>query len=271
MFIFVTNNKSYKFQIMRKQLLLFLLACGSYTYTYSQSFILEHNNVDYTNDTVIFYDTIRQGKQRFEYKKFLIINPTQNAMTIKVRRTEELIIPNTADALCWGASCFDDQLAGTNPVWEPDDITTSNGNDTLTGDFGFVVYHESNKIPGESLYKYEFYDIDSEDQVEGILFVRVVTINAVGLNELDREKYTLNIHPNPASDFISLNYNFERNFNALNFKLYTILGEKVYEKSILKGNGNLRISTEKFPSGIYFYLIEADGLRTASKKLVIHK
>ncbi len=122
--------------------------------------IVDKNGVDIVEDTIFLDEKVDPGNdfQSIENKGFsIIINGSNDSMTIGLRRIEQSVVSGTGDALCWGSTCYGEQR--NRPVWEIGDTVRIEAGDTAGGLLGgFVTYHFPHGLIGNSTYKYEFYD-----------------------------------------------------------------------------------------------------------------
>ena len=85
----------------------------------------------------------------------------------------------------------------------------------------------------------------------------------------EQKNIHVNIYPNPADDFISLNIS-EEYFNSLSLPVFTLInqqGKEVYSGKI--SSANTFISRNNLSSGIYFYKISTDKENIASGKISV--
>jgi len=95
------------------------------------------------------------------------------------------------------------------------------------------------------------------DVLENHIFVRT----GLNISELALQK-TVKIYPNPASEFIKLD--FYEFFAGLNYTFTNAFGQIIFENAIDTTNQTLDIST--FPAGMYFLSIE--GFSTSGMKFM---
>ena len=77
----------------------------------------------------------------------------------------------------------------------------------------------------------------------------------------------VNVYPNPADDKFTLDYNFNTN-TQIQFAIFNVIGEIVYDKDIVNTKGKLTIDAKLMQPGIYFIqLIGKD--RRENIKLII--
>ena len=131
-----------------------------------------------------------------------------------------------------------------------DDVAVAISNLTVTA--GTTYYFEWDDAGENSPFRFEFI-FDAATSVEDNFFAN-----------------TINISPNPATDFVDLNVNFEKN-EAFDVQIFNAVGQKVLSKkidSILRGSEILDVTALK--SGVYIVSF-SDGERRTNKKLVVSR
>ena len=84
--------------------------------------------------------------------------------------------------------------------------------------------------------------------------------NVVVINNQSEEIFQVNnLFPNPANDFLNLNY-FSKINRTASFKILNSNGMTVqqFEEKIKDGDNNLLLDVKKFEQGNYFILIEGN-------------
>jgi len=88
----------------------------------------------------------------------------------------------------------------------------------------------------------------------------------VGIDE-PNNNWLVNVYPNPADDKFTLDYNFNTN-TQIQFAIFNVIGEIVYDKDIVNTKGKLTIDAKLMQPGVYFIqLIGKD--RRENIKLII--
>ncbi|MEI7801408.1 MAG: PKD domain-containing protein [Bacteroidota bacterium] len=94
----------------------------------------------------------------------------------------------------------------------------------------------------------------------------VVNTPCSGIADIYNGSIGFQVYPNPASNYIILNYN-----HSFLFSVYNLIGEKL-EEIILEGNTSIiNISLINIPSGIYFCVLRTADGKIAQQKLVVQK
>jgi hypothetical protein len=85
----------------------------------------------------------------------------------------------------------------------------------------------------------------------------------------DRELSISNIYPNPANDFAVLDYSLKNSSKEAKVTFLNILGGTVGEYKLDSFDNNIRIRTDSWDNGIYFYQLMIEGKKVATKKLLV--
>lgn len=89
----------------------------------------------------------------------------------------------------------------------------------------------------------------------------------VSVDELLRNG-SVEISPNPVQDYFDLVYDFPGMGDRLQLVIYGLDGKVIREQVLSTAQGNLRVDTNDFLSGIYFLTIQAGGRVVYQEKLV---
>ncbi|MDT8412257.1 MAG: ice-binding family protein [Vicingaceae bacterium] len=89
--------------------------------------------------------------------------------------------------------------------------------------------------------------------------------NVVSINEIN-ENTSVTIYPNPFTNSTTITLDNMDNFNKVELRLYTILGEEIMSTNIT--STSTTINTSKLSSGVYFYKVIGDNQIIKSGKLI---
>ncbi|MBO0938635.1 T9SS type A sorting domain-containing protein [Fibrella sp. HMF5335] len=78
-----------------------------------------------------------------------------------------------------------------------------------------------------------------------------------------------NIYPNPAHELAEIDYTMHGSVGGVNITLLNILGAPVAEYSLDRNERKVRIQTRDLPTGYYFYQLSVEGVKVATKKLLV--
>ena len=80
-----------------------------------------------------------------------------------------------------------------------------------------------------------------------------------------------NIYPNPASNVAVLNYSISLPDIEAKIIVHDLLGTMTRDYPLNQFEKTLKIDTQDFKEGIYFYTLYTDGENKVTKKLIIKK
>ena len=88
------------------------------------------------------------------------------------------------------------------------------------------------------------------------------------ISSTNEEQGSINLYPNPANDFVTLNYNANAN-SKIEICLQDAIGNNIGSLKVnaLIGNNNYHFDISKLSGGVYFYTIH-DGIKSQSTKLI---
>ena len=76
-------------------------------------------------------------------------------------------------------------------------------------------------------------------------------------------------HPNPATEQVSFSYQLPSTTPVANLVVYNLLGQRVATQPVQTTVGELTLSVSTFPTGLFLAVLEADGHRLATRKLLV--
>ncbi len=92
---------------------------------------------------------------------------------------------------------------------------------------------------------------------------------SVGINDIESEKNTVSIYPNPFSTSTTILINDVSKINKAELKMYNVLGEVVLSERLSKQSNT--VETSNLPSGIYIYKIISNNKIVQTGRLVSNK
>ncbi|MBO0949089.1 T9SS type A sorting domain-containing protein [Fibrella sp. HMF5405] len=78
-----------------------------------------------------------------------------------------------------------------------------------------------------------------------------------------------NIYPNPAHDVAEIDYVMNSNVGSASITLLGILGAPIAEYTLDRNDRKVRLQTRDLPTGYYFYQLSVEGVKVATKKLLV--
>jgi len=184
-------------------------------------------------------------------------NISSNYISVRAKKTEISVLANTINYFCWG-SCYDTAvfisldsiLMGHNDV-----------NKTFSGDY------EANKVTGTSIIMYTFFDQDNPNDSVAFI-VKYMTGSGVGIDDAKPEVNISNIFPNPANNFVTVNYDLNGATNA-RIEIRNILGSIVRTQEVSGNSGQINIDVSDLTNGVYFYSFIVNDMPIKATKLVV--
>ena len=93
-----------------------------------------------------------------------------------------------------------------------------------------------------------------------------VTGCALGTEQFQDPIEKLVLSPNPASDFVNLNFN---NITGdASIELYDVMGRVIKTYSVAEVSGAINVDVSTFASGIYLVILKENGMVSLQRKLV---
>ena len=178
----------------------------------------------------------------------------------KITRRKISVPATWTDVLCWGPNCY--PASGdlyTTPGAAP--IVTNGTELFSTGEVAdlHMTITPDPAVATSALYRYYI------TSVAGVYLDSIdVSINYVLAVTTLKQPTTLTISPNPADDNVKIALEGIENSSV---KIVDVLGNVVYNESINNGTKNIDVSN--FKNGVYFVLVEAPGIKSFNRKLII--
>jgi hypothetical protein len=98
----------------------------------------------------------------------------------------------------------------------------------------------------------------------------VIHASGVGVSEQELIKNSINVFPNPANDFLNINFNFDLGITFSKIEITNNLGQIIREEEINFKNNIALIKTNDLPSGVYTLKISYNGI-AINKKFIVSK
>ncbi len=239
---------------MKKLLLSFIMFIATVLYVNAQSFQLSWND-EILGDTVTFHGSA---------DTLMVFNPIFTNLlgvdaNVSVVKNDVSIVDGAENTICWGA-CFPPGVDSTGVTLVAAGASTDR--DYFLGDYNALGH------PGTSIIWYKFYNVDNEDQYLEVVVKFVAAPNAIDENMLSGIKFS-DIYPNPANDFVTLDYKLVPGVKGGSVRISNLLGAVVSETAIDLNSNSVRMDVSNLEGGIYFYSVVLNGEILHSKKLII--
>lgn len=165
-----------------------------------------------------------------------------------------------SDFLCWGhetdqfgGTCYTAALMPTNP-W-----TSANHFDVANGEAGVCAAHINPDENTPATVTYRYYVHENGQPYADSVDIEVsfsATVEAA-------QEINVSVGPNPASEYITISAGGVENPTV---QIVDVLGNVVFKKSM---GTYKKIDISDFRNGIYFIRVEAPGVKTLSKKIIV--
>lgn len=146
-------------------------------------------------------------------------------------------------------------------------IINENGTELLDAPGALYSYVNQTGQDEYSLFLY-IYDLSTDPYT---IRTNIYKLPGKPQSQEDNKKslYSIDSYPNPADDFIIINYQLPPNIESANLHLVDASGR---EQAVFKVDGfkdHLRLESKNFLPGIYFFFLENNGRKSDTKKIII--
>lgn len=226
-------------------------------YVNAQSFTLEWGDEVLADTITLNPVTAEDTEIVFEA---IFHNLTDNGANIKVIRKEISIIETSVNSFCWNL-CFPPFVdTSGNFIYIP-----AGG---YSEEAAFSAHFEIHDAVGVSVIEYTFYNMDNPDENVKIVVNFDTSPTAINENIL-KSIWVSDIYPNPATNFVKVDYKLPHQVEAARVKIVNLLGSVVKEQVVDTQNSSLQIDINDINSGIYFYSLIANGEVVSTSKLIV--
>lgn len=198
---------------------------------------------------------------------FIVTNNSGTNQQWRIRRDRIDVPSDWSDNLCWPPSCYLTQgvdiyttpNSGANPA-----PTIANGTSQTTDNPSLVAEIKPQIFPSvtsDSYALYWYFVTDVQGNKVDSVGLRIFSF--LGLDEAIAPTLEMTVSPNPATDNINVK---ATGASEANVKVVDILGNIVREEKI---QGSKKIDVMDLNSGVYFVILESEGLKPVNKKIVI--
>lgn len=197
---------------------------------------------------------------------FTVTNNTGADKQWRITRKKIVAPPTWSDQICWPPNCYpaSGDLYTTPSTAGNPAPTILDGTSTAVVSTGNVVAELKPRITiDQANYGYAHYRYYVNEGGQYIDSVDIKINFTLGVSPL-KQNPTMSVSPNPASD--NLNISLASVENA-NLKVVDVLGNVVLNETISNGTKNVDVSS--FKNGVYFVIVEAQGIKPMNRKLII--
>lgn len=185
---------------------------------------------------------------------FIVHNETGSDQPWKITRVNLLNPAGWEEYVCWGLN----GAFGNCYLHDPASPWSSNSESILADSSGRLSTYITCSTAGVGLYRYYV-------STDGINFIDSVDlrINNV-LSVEEKAELTVSVAPNPATDNIIVTAN---GVTPASVKVVDVLGNIVLNETVFSNKKNIDVT--RFRNGVYFVIIEADGVKPITRKVIV--
>jgi len=192
----------------------------------------------------------------------VLTNNTSEAINIMVVRKRLEILDGANSQFCWGL-CYP---PATDTSGQYILLKAGESSD----DEAFSGHYIPSGVIGTSSIEYTFYNMDNPDVKVSV--VANYKGSPAGIAEEAMVGGSVSeIYPNPASNFVNIDYELTSEVTQANVKVFNLLGAEVKSANLIQSGNKLRMDISDLESGIYFYSVIVNGDVYRTKKLVVQK
>ncbi|MCR9154952.1 MAG: T9SS type A sorting domain-containing protein [Bacteroidetes bacterium] len=164
-----------------------------------------------------------------------------------------------SNAICWGL-CFTSSTSQNPPSFNK--VLQPGDRDTAI----YYVYPDQDGFTRDGFIDYSLFDYFNPSDSAG--FRVNFRVDGKPLSQVELNKPTVSVYPNPADDFLIVQYQVSSSTKNT-FELINLVGARVYHTNLDAQQNELEMDLTNLNPGIYFYSLKSDGEVLISKKLVI--
>jgi hypothetical protein len=186
-------------------------------------------------------------------------NNTEKTITIVIKKISAQIGSTQKNFFCIDNNCLDAKVEDYIVRLEPGQTLNS-----------IQVGIESGLVPGESSVKYIAYN--RYNPSESVEFDLNFTVEEKPAKQSIYSSPQISIHdvyPNPANEYAFVDYKVFSDRIKARMVIHNILGNIVGEYELPLQESKIKIRTEEFSAGIYFYTLYIDNKGVMTRKIVV--
>ncbi len=244
-----------------KKILLGLFSVVISTSSFSQLIQIDGVGPDVSGTTV---DVTFDGNDALPLEvHFYITNDTGSDQQWRVKRVRLDVPGDWTDNICWPPQCYLTQ--GAQTYWTPNTMTQPaptivNGTNQTTNSELAEIKPQIFPGSSDSYAEFMYYITDVPGNIIDSVGLRMFYF--VGLEEAT-PVLDLSVSPNPATDHINVKAEGVSNATV---KVVDILGNIVREEMV---QGQKKIDVLDLNNGVYFVILESEGLKPVNKKIIV--
>ncbi|MEM9859036.1 MAG: T9SS type A sorting domain-containing protein [Bacteroidota bacterium] len=192
-----------------------------------------------------------------------IQNISNKPIQLIFKRIDKVIGSSQKNYFCWGTECYESTV---------DQIPISKRINPGETSEMFKSILETGLVAGISTVKYLIYDRDNPSEAIEYEINYTVEEDLASNTVFSSSEMMINeIYPNPVREFAIIDYTIHNEDVEAKIVLHNVLGSVVGEYELSYFETKLKINTEEFNPGVYFYTLHLDNDGVLTKKLIIRK
>jgi hypothetical protein len=227
------------------------------TYGVSQSLSLTYNGG-------ILGDTLKVEVPSNQTDMFVWIDITNNSgSTYPLRVRKEIVSLGTPDVqitFCLAGQCLSGDLTAVYNMAIGETLSHTTDEDN-------AFHLQCADLSGTSELILTFFN--AENATDNNTLYVILKREASGITQTSSAVASLTSFPNPATDKVSIEYNFANQTTSPAFVLKNMMGVTVLEEPLYRKTDKIEINVSEIPRGLYFYSISDNGKAILTKKLIV--
>lgn len=245
---------------MKKSLLILLASAGLSSMASAQSGVEIYFNGGATDVAGTTISLSPEGSETI-VSDFHIENHTGVTKNWVITRTRINEKPTWVDFLCWGhetdpfgGTCYS-SVTMNSTTW-----TATNAVVIADGEAGVLQSDITPDPAVDGCATYRYYVHEAGQPYEDSVDVEVCFTASL---EQVAPTLTVGVAPNPATEYVNVT---ATGVEKATIKMVDVLGNVVLKETFM---GSKKINVAEFRNGIYFIIVEADGVKPVSRKVIV--
>lgn len=192
-----------------------------------------------------------------------IKNTSDQPLRIKVKRVTNYINSGQSSYFCIGQTCYQESISEMPgiKILQPG---------MIWDDFKSIL--KAGLSESQSTVTYCFYNVDNPSDSVCHEFTYIIEDNNLkGLLFYNEDIRISEVYPNPIDDFAQFDYNLINPNSKAKIIIHNVLGTVIGEYPLFGYENSLKISTQHFTPGVYFYTLHIDNSNLMTKKMVVKR
>jgi hypothetical protein len=216
----------------------------------------------FSQSLVVTGNTFVTGNPNLQLSSHLTVtNIANKSLDVRCKINPIINVSGTEFSFCWGASCYGagTLISGMTATMASNQTLIFPDTDAHTG------YYDAFGLSSIGEVEYCFYD--DANPTDETCFTVTFNATTTAVNNKVEIKNILEFFPNPAEEYINIEYKIEENSKLA---IVNILGDKIKEID-LSSSGFQRINVTDLPNGIYFGRLLVAEKFIKMKKIIIKR